>query len=532
MGTVTGISDMDSVRWKSSQWRNLQTQNDDRLKSLKPSMASKRLFSVKFKEVVSSQHMEIQVMELPNPSEVWSIAKAKLKEGDTLIEHVIEKAVIEKKRMALERALQRKTIQWQKTPEEIKLEPGNGTRREIVGFNWESCRKKWYFDLAPKATDLSRCGITAVWLPPPTESVAPQGYMPSDLYNLYSAYGTPRRAQALGDVVLNHRCVHKQSRNGVWNIFREKLPWGPEAIVCDDRVFRGRGNPSKVTTKSAVFKDKTLKIILYAIAMVDYGQDAGESCKDILKTTEGIDRLALYHSSVGRQVAFNSACIVCVCMTLLETCYLSNICCITWLFRFPNALGALIYPIYGQGELPQAFCRRAAVKGCLYVLRMPVISILLNKDSGNYRGVKLVSGQELTSDKLATSIRILQLGSNLAVCPSGMFVFYISVVCYDALEGKKSLRAAIDGLFSVHTDQTDSNEFKPSLHRRLGFSALVCVAVVSDSGGGAGRTSTMVSEGIIEKRTTLAVIGMYLLATSIIIVILGHLTWIYSSIQQ
>lgn len=36
-------------------------------------------------------------------------------------------------------------------------------------------------------------------------------------------------------------------------------------------------------------------------------------------------------------------------------------------FRFPNAQGALIYPIYGQGELPQAFCRRAAVKGCIYV---------------------------------------------------------------------------------------------------------------------------------------------------------------------
>jgi RAB protein geranylgeranyltransferase component A len=36
-------------------------------------------------------------------------------------------------------------------------------------------------------------------------------------------------------------------------------------------------------------------------------------------------------------------------------------------FRFPNAPGALLYPIYGEGELPQAFCRRAAVKGCIYV---------------------------------------------------------------------------------------------------------------------------------------------------------------------
>lgn len=35
--------------------------------------------------------------------------------------------------------------------------------------------------------------------------------------------------------------------------------------------------------------------------------------------------------------------------------------------RFPNAPGALLYPIYGEGELSQAFCRRAAVKGCIYV---------------------------------------------------------------------------------------------------------------------------------------------------------------------
>lgn len=42
------------------------------------------------------------------------------------------------------------------------------------------------------------------------------------------------------------------------------------------------------------------RIILYAIVMVDYDQDAGESCKDILKTRDGIERLALYHSSVGR----------------------------------------------------------------------------------------------------------------------------------------------------------------------------------------------------------------------------------------
>jgi len=43
---------------------------------------------------------------------------------------------------------------------------------------------------------------------------------------------------------LNHRCAHKQSPNGTWNIFGGKFSWGPEAIVRDDPNFQGRGNPS------------------------------------------------------------------------------------------------------------------------------------------------------------------------------------------------------------------------------------------------------------------------------------------------
>ncbi|KAM7516021.1 hypothetical protein LguiA_005604 [Lonicera macranthoides] len=252
---------------------------------------------------------------------------------------------------------------------------------------------------------------------------------------------------------------------------------------------------------------KLKSIILYAIAMADYDQDNAEICQDILKTKDGIDRLALYHSSIG---------------------------------RFPNALGALIYPIYGQGELPQAFCRRAAVKGCLYVLRMPVIALLMDKCSGNYKGIKLSSGQEIFSHQLVldpsftvpssladspsnilressfifgqrdvkgkvargicitnssvkpdvssclvfypprslypeqvTSVRVLQIGSNLAVCPSGMFVFYLSALCEDAVQGKKLLHAAINALFSVpisaspedsSTNQSDEDtkEVKPA----------------------------------------------------------------------
>lgn len=42
------------------------------------------------------------------------------------------------------------------------------------------------------------------------------------------------------------------------------------------------------------------RIILYAIAMADYDQENNRVCKDVLKTKDGLDRLILYHSSVGR----------------------------------------------------------------------------------------------------------------------------------------------------------------------------------------------------------------------------------------
>lgn len=55
---------------------------------------------------------------------------------------------------------------------------------KFQGFNWESWRRDWYTDLATKAADLSHSGITAVWLPPPTESVAPQGFPSASSFQL------------------------------------------------------------------------------------------------------------------------------------------------------------------------------------------------------------------------------------------------------------------------------------------------------------------------------------------------------------
>lgn len=253
---------------------------------------------------------------------------------------------------------------------------------------------------------------------------------------------------------------------------------------------------------------KIKSIILYGIAMLDYDQDNVEPCGDLLKTKEGIARLALYITSIG---------------------------------RFSNALGALIYPIYGQGEIPQAFCRRAAVKGCIYVLRMPITALLLDKETGDYKGVRLATGQEIFSQKLIVdpcitvgvesmssltdqqketlrvlvpkaisskervargiciirgsvkadvsnalvvyppkslfpeqlaAIRVLQLGSGLAVCPADMHVLYLSTVCDNDDQGKAALLSAMstlvrpqvpEDLQSESVVENDTAEAKPTV---------------------------------------------------------------------
>lgn len=73
----------------------------------------------------------------------------------------------------------------------LKVCSGTGTGYEIVcqGFNWESHKSgSWYTELMGKAPELCSLGFSVIWLPPPTESVSAEGYMPKDLYNLNSRY--------------------------------------------------------------------------------------------------------------------------------------------------------------------------------------------------------------------------------------------------------------------------------------------------------------------------------------------------------
>ena len=47
---------------------------------------------------------------------------------------------------------------------------------ECKGFNWESSKKGgWYNSLIKSIPELSAAGITHVWIPPPSQSVSPEG---------------------------------------------------------------------------------------------------------------------------------------------------------------------------------------------------------------------------------------------------------------------------------------------------------------------------------------------------------------------
>ena len=79
---------------------------------------------------------------------------------------------------------------------------------------------------------LQEAGVTHIWLPPPSQSVAAQGYLPGQLYNLDSKYGNKEELQALckdlkaagivplADIVINHRCADEKGEDGVYNTVR------------------------------------------------------------------------------------------------------------------------------------------------------------------------------------------------------------------------------------------------------------------------------------------------------------------------
>ncbi len=137
---------------------------------------------------------------------------------------------------------------------------GDGREVLLQGFHWGShaggrdaatrARKSWYRVLAENAPVIRDAGFSWVWFPPPSDSLAPQGYIPRRWNVLHTAYGSEAELQAairalgpvkaLADVVLNHRVG---VATGGADFADPPFPDNRAAVVRDDESGVGTGNP-------------------------------------------------------------------------------------------------------------------------------------------------------------------------------------------------------------------------------------------------------------------------------------------------
>jgi alpha-amylase len=137
---------------------------------------------------------------------------------------------------------------------------GDGRDILLQGFHWGShagasdertrTRKSWYAILRENAASIRGAGFTWVWFPPPSDSLAPQGYIPRRWHVLDTSYGTEAElraairtlgpVKAMADVVLNHRVGVATSGA---DFADPPFPDNRAAIACDDESGVGTGSP-------------------------------------------------------------------------------------------------------------------------------------------------------------------------------------------------------------------------------------------------------------------------------------------------
>ncbi|KAL1542853.1 putative alpha-amylase 2 [Salvia divinorum] len=130
----------------------------------------------------------------------------------------------------------------------------NGKEILLQAFNWESHKHDWWRNLEQKVPDIAKSGFTSAWLPPPTHSFSPEGYLPQNLYSLNSSYGSENllkallnkvktyKIRAMADIVINHRVGTTQGHGGMYNRYDGiPLSWDEHAVTgCTG----GKGNKS------------------------------------------------------------------------------------------------------------------------------------------------------------------------------------------------------------------------------------------------------------------------------------------------
>jgi alpha-amylase len=136
-----------------------------------------------------------------------------------------------------------------------------GDGREIIlqGFHWAShggavdgtlrTRKSWYRVIQENASTIKAAGFNWVWFPPPSDSLAPEGYIPRRWNVLDTPYGSEAELRSaiqclfplrvMADVVINHRVG---ARTSGADFEDPPFPNNRAAICRDDESGSGTGN--------------------------------------------------------------------------------------------------------------------------------------------------------------------------------------------------------------------------------------------------------------------------------------------------
>ena len=216
-------------------------------------------------ELVSIERDIIRIVSEKSPSDLIEGKQIERAEANSLLERKISalEAILTTRRSLMEKS--EMEISKEAIPDYLLPPPisttgpaaGNGFEIILQGFNWESCNKEWYKEMSAMTPDFAAAGFTSIWLPPMSDAVSKQGYLPRDYYDLNSHYGSEaelrdligvlheNNLKAIADIVINHRCAHYQGAGGKWNKFGGRLAWDHTVICANNAEFGGTGNVKK-----------------------------------------------------------------------------------------------------------------------------------------------------------------------------------------------------------------------------------------------------------------------------------------------
>ncbi|MDY8137256.1 starch-binding protein [Aquimarina sp. 2201CG5-10] len=136
-------------------------------------------------------------------------------------------------------------------------------------FDWnvqnQPAGQTWYDVVTQSRNAIKDAGIDMIWMPPPSNSAAPQGYLPRELYDLNSAYGTQAQLvnlinqyhaldiKVLSDIVINHRVGSNDA------VTFENPDWPTFYITADDEGRNFVNFPVEFSINGDYFPGTALK---------------------------------------------------------------------------------------------------------------------------------------------------------------------------------------------------------------------------------------------------------------------------------